>query len=206
MWLNVTGLPIFWLTCNFPRFLKLLIDKSHIWLNIYLHRLEQSCFLYSVKFWLNMLGSNRGCLSVCLCVCVCVCVSSLQPKRMIQFWRNFPKMISRIFARSVFLGFWNFEIDDVMAAILYFFYAALSRSHFLSDFLQNSIQGTLLCCGVCYWKSAKSVGNFRHYRRLRVRSEIMSAIFDLAGHWYALKPEVKNKINLLLPVYQKRHF
>ena len=32
-------------------------------------------FLYSVKFWLNMLGSNRGCLCVCVCVCLSVCVS-----------------------------------------------------------------------------------------------------------------------------------
>ena len=37
-------------------------------------------FLYSVKFWLNMLWSNRGCLCVCvclsarMCVCACVCV------------------------------------------------------------------------------------------------------------------------------------
>ena len=35
-----------------------------------------------------------------------------------------------------FLGFWNFEIDDVIAAILHFF-AALSRLQFYFDFLQN---------------------------------------------------------------------
>ena len=29
--------------------------------------LYTNCFLYSIKFWLNMLGSNRGCLCVCVC-------------------------------------------------------------------------------------------------------------------------------------------
>ena len=88
-----------------------------------------------------------------------------------RFWWNFLQMISRIFASDIFLGFWNFEIDDVIAAILYFLNRALSRSHFLSDFLQNFIQGTLLSSGVCYWKSAKSVGNFRQYSRPRFRKK-----------------------------------
>ena len=117
----------------------------------------------------------RVSVCVCVCLCVCVCVSSLQPIRIDRFWWNFPQMIRRIFASDVFLGFWNFEIDDVMAAILYFFDAALSRSQFCFDFLQNLIQGTKLSSVVCYWKSAKSVDNFYQYGRPRFRKKIKMA-------------------------------
>ena len=116
-----------------------------------------------------MLQSNPGCVSVCLyvclcvCVSVCVCVSSLQPKRMNRFWWKFPQMIWQIFASDISRGFWKFEFDDVMAAILHFSYGALSRSQFLSDFLQIWIQVTKLFFTVCYWKSAKSVDKFWCY-------------------------------------------
>ena len=84
-------------------------------------------FLNSIKFWLNMLQSNRGCLCVCVCVSVClsvfVCVSSLQPIRIGRFWWNFPQMILKIFASDFFRRFWKFKMDDVMAAILYVFHS-----------------------------------------------------------------------------------
>ena len=43
--------------------------------------------------------------------------------------------------------------------------AALSRSQFCFDFLQNYGQGSLVSSNVCYWKSAKSVNNFRSKKR-----------------------------------------
>ena len=102
-----------------------------------------------------------------VCLCVCMCVSSLQPKRMNRFWWNFPQIIWQIFASVIFRGFWNFEFDDVMAAILHFCVAALSRSQFWSDFLQIWTQVSLTHAGVCYWKSARSVDNFRWLREPR---------------------------------------
>ena len=42
-----------------------------------------------------------------------MCVTALHPKRMDGFWWHFLQMIWQIFARSIFLGFWHFEIDDV---------------------------------------------------------------------------------------------
>ena len=39
--------------------------------------------------------------------------------------------------------------------------AALSRSQFCFNFLQNYGQGSLVSSNVCYWKSAKSVNNLR---------------------------------------------
>ena len=58
-----------------------------------------------------------------------------------------------------------------MAAILYFFDAAHSRSHFLSDFLQNLGQGTLMSYGIYYRKSENSVGNFRQYGQPRFQKK-----------------------------------
>ena len=81
---------------------------------------ELASHFYIQSIWLNMLQWTPGCLSVCLCVCLCVCVSvsSLQPKRMDGFWWNFPQITYYEFARSVFLRFWKFKFDDVMAAII----------------------------------------------------------------------------------------
>ena len=122
-------------------------------------------FIFSHFDWIccNRTQGVCVCLSVCLCVClsVCMCVSSLQPKRMNRFWWNFPQIIWQIFASVIFRGFWNFEFDDVMAAILHFCVAALSRSQFWSDFLQIWTQIFLMYGGVCYWKSARSIDNFR---------------------------------------------
>ena len=131
---------------------------------------------YIQSFWLNMLQSNPGCVCVRLCVClsvrlsVCLCVSSLQPKQMNRFWWNFTQMISRIFASVIFRGFWNFEFDDVIAAILHLRVAALSRSQFWSDFLQNYGQGAINSFIVWYWKSARSVNNFRSKKRTAFES------------------------------------
>ena len=109
----------------------------------------------------------RVCVCVCVCVWMFVSVSSLQPKRMNRLRWNFPQIIWQIFASVIFRGFWNFEFDDVMAAILHFCVAALSRSQFWSDFLQIWTQVSLTHAGVCYWKSARSVGNFRWLREPR---------------------------------------
>ena len=115
---------------------------------------------------------------VCLCVCVSVClsdcayVSSLQPILIGRYRWNFPQMIWKIFASDIFHGFRKFKMDDVMAPILYvFFIPALSRSQFIFDFLQNWAQGTKLSSDVCYWKSAKSVDNFRQYGEPRFRKK-----------------------------------
>ena len=75
------------------------------------------------------------------CLCVRVCVTALQPKRLGWFWSNFTQVVSRTWASVVFLRFWISQFDDVMAAILSFSYAALSRSLFRSDFVQIWI-----CC------------------------------------------------------------
>ena len=103
-------------------------------------------------------------VSVCVCVCLSVrmCVSSLKPIRMSRFWWNFPQMIWRIFASDVFHEFWKFKMDDVMAAILYFFIPALSRLQFCFDFLKNLTQGIKLSSGVCYWTAfSKEIQNGR---------------------------------------------
>ena len=137
----------------------------------YIITLLCSCF-YIQSFWLNMLESKPGCVCVCACVCacVCLCVSSLQPKRMNRFWWNFIQMILSIFASVIFCGFGNFEFDDVIAAILHLRVAALSRSQFWSDFLQILIQEAHNSFIVWYWKSARSVNNFRSKKRTAFES------------------------------------
>ena len=119
-------------------------------------------FLYSVTLTEYVAIETEGvCMSVCMYVCLCV--EALQPKRLCRFWWNFAQMIWQIFTCVIFFDFWKFKFDDVMAAILHFSYGALSRSQFLSDFLQIWIQVTKLFFTVCYWKSAKSVNKFRRY-------------------------------------------
>ena len=86
------------------------------------------------------------------------------------FWWNFPQIIWQIYAKDLFRGFWNFEFDDVIAAILHLRVAALSRSQFWSDFLQNLGQGTIKSCIVWYWKSARSINNFRSKKRTAFES------------------------------------
>ena len=134
---------------------------------------RQANNFYIQSIWLNMLRWNRGC--VCVCMCVCVCVTALQPKRMNGFWWNFPQMIWQIFVRSIFLRFWNFQTMTSWRPFLHFFVRALSRSQFCSDFLQNWWRGRKLSSAVCYWKSARSVGNFRQYGGPRFRKKIKMA-------------------------------
>ena len=102
-------------------------------------------------------------------ICVCVCVAALLPKRLDRFWWNFLQMIWQIFARSVFLGFWKFEMMTSWRPFCSLSFAALSRSQFWSDFLQNWWGGRKLSSAVCYLKSARSVGNFRQYGGPRFR-------------------------------------
>ena len=128
------------------------VSQSHAWCHKAFH-------FYIQSFRLNMLGWTQGvCLYVCVCVCVClsvclsVCVCHLYSlKGMNRFWRNFPQMIWQIFAGVNFRGFWNFEFDDVMAAILHFCVAALSQSQFLSNIFQIWTQGILVYANVCFW-------------------------------------------------------
>ena len=112
---------------------------------------------------------------VCICESVRMCVAALQPKEINRFWWKFLQIIWQIFARSIFLGFWHFEIDDVMAAILHLFSRALSQTQFCSYFLQNCRQGIKLSSAVCYLKSARSVGNFCQYGGPRLRKKIKMA-------------------------------
>ena len=129
-------------------------------------------FILSHFDWICCNRTEGVCACVCLCVClsVCLCVSSLQPKRLDRFWWNFPQMIFRIFASVTFRGFWNFEFDDVIAAILHLRVSALSWSQFWSDFLQNYGQGAINSFIVWYWKSARSVNNFRSKKRTAFES------------------------------------
>jgi len=76
------------------------------------------------------------CVSVCVCVCLSVCGRSpaqTDGSILMKFSTNDLTDICEVH----FFGFSKFEIDDVMAAILYFFVGALSWSQFLSDFHQN---------------------------------------------------------------------
>ena len=132
-----------------------------------------------------MLRRNRGCVYVCMYVCnVCVCVGYVRPcvaalmlKRTGRFWLNFVQLIWLIFAMSVFLGFWNSEIDDVIAAILQVFSGALSQSKFLSDLLQNWTWCRVTSPPICYLKTAKLVGNFQFYEEPRVRTRAVHDIW-----------------------------
>ena len=145
-------------------------------------------FIFSHFDWICCNRTQGVCVCVCLCVCasVCLCVSSLQPKRMNRFWWNFTQMILSIFASVIFRGFWNFEFDDVIAAILHLRVAALSRSQFWSDFLQILIQEAHNSCIVWYWKSARSINNFRSkkltafesHRCLRFRARLRGHGFE----------------------------
>ena len=112
--------------CNFFQLYHLYCQSKGVNLNWFLFKL---LFLYSVILTEYVAIEPRVC--VCVCVCVCLCVSPLQPKRMNWFWWNFPQIIWQIFANDIFRGFLNFEFDDVMAAILHFCIAALSRSQFV---------------------------------------------------------------------------
>ena len=130
-------------------------------------------FLYSVKFWLNMLRSKPR-VSVCVCVSVClsVCVCHLySPYGLIDFDETFHKWSGGYLPVSFFTDFENSKWMTSWRPFCTFFIPALSRSQFCSDFLQNWAQGTKLSSNVCYWKSAKSVGNFRKYREPRFRKK-----------------------------------
>ena len=126
--------------------------------------------LYSVILTEYVGIEARVCVCLCVRACVRLCGSSLQPKRLNRFWWNFIQMILSIFASVIFCGFSNFEFDDVIAAILHLRVAALSRSQFWSDFLQNLGQGTIKSCIVWYWKSARSINNFRSKKRTAFES------------------------------------
>ena len=86
--------------------------------------LNLESFLYSV-IQTEYVRMDPGCLSVS--VCVCLSVTALKPKRLGRFRSNFTQMVSRTQASVVFIRFWISQFYDVLAAILHFSYAALSR-------------------------------------------------------------------------------
>ena len=152
-------------------------------------------FIFSHFDWICCNRTQGVCASVCLSVCaslclsVCLSVSSLQPKRMNRFWWNFIQMILSIFASVIFRGFWNFEFDDVIAAILHLRVAALSRSQFWSDFLQILRQDAINSCIVWYWKSARSVNNFRSKKRTAFeKNRCLGFWARLGGHGFDPRP------------------
>ena len=102
----------------------------------------------------------HACVCVCLSVCLSVCVCHLYS---LNGWTDFDETFHKwsdrylpvtffavfeisnlmtswrpfcIFASVHFRGFYNFEFDDVIAAILHLRVATLSRSKFWSDFLE----------------------------------------------------------------------
>ena len=113
------------------------------------------------------------CVCMCVCVCVCMCVCDSATAQM-DGW-ILMKCSTNDLTDICEVRFWNFEINDNMAAILHFFVGALSRSQFCSDFLQNWWRGRKLSSAVCYLKSARLVGNFRQYGEPRFRKKIKMA-------------------------------
>ena len=89
-------------------------------------------FLYSVNLT-EYVRMNPGCLSICVSVCLCVCLSvclsvtALQPRRLGQFRWNFTQIISRTWARVVFLRFLISQFDYVIGGHFEFSYTALPR-------------------------------------------------------------------------------
>ena len=67
-------------------------------------------FLFSLKFWLNMLGSNLGslCVSVCVRLCVCLCIYSLNG--WLDFYENFHKWSDRYLQGLFFSDFRNSKL------------------------------------------------------------------------------------------------
>ena len=63
--------------------------------------------------------------------------------------------------------------------------AALSRSQFCFDPLQIYRQETLLSSNVCYWKSAKSVNNFRSKKRTAFeKNRLFGFQAGVGGPWF----------------------
>ena len=114
------------------------------------------------SFWLNMLQWTPG----CVCVCVSVCLS--QPfiwTLFVRFWWNLDHLILSKIWDDTFSNFENVASMTSWRPFCMFMNAALSRSQFCLDFLQNYGQGSLVSFNVCYWKSAKSVNNFQSKKR-----------------------------------------
>jgi len=115
--------------------------------------------------WLPLICCNRTegvCVSMCLCVCACLCViSAAQTDRSILM--KLYKMIWQIFSSDIFSWILKIRNHWRHSGHFNFFIPAKLRSQFCSNCLQNKIQGTELFPGVCYWKPAKSVSNFRQF-------------------------------------------
>ena len=112
------------------------------------------------------------CVCVCVSVCVSVCVCHLySPYGLVDFDETFHKWSVGYLPVTFFTDFENSKWMTSWRPFCTFFIPALSRSQFCSDFLQNWAQGTKLSSNVCYWKSAKSVGNFRQYGEPRFRKK-----------------------------------
>ena len=118
-------------------------------------------FAYIQSFWLNILQLNLR--FVYVCACVCVCISTLEPKRINPFWWNLPQMIWQIsiiksYSRFLKIRIWWHHSDHFICFGCYTLTVAILL-------LQIYRQETLLSSNVWYWKSAKSVNNFRSKKR-----------------------------------------
>ena len=118
-----------------------------------------------------MLQSNPGCVCVCLYVCVCVCLCHLYSQTdwpiLMKLYTNDLEYILECHL-SWFLKFrigWRHS-----GHFLHLRVAALSRSQYWSDFLQILIQEAHNSFIVWYWKSARSVNNFRSKKRTAFES------------------------------------
>ena len=131
-----------------------------MWLFCYLF-----IFIFSHFRWLNILVRNEPCLCVCLCVCLSVCHSLLFGHYSSDFDETWTTWSYQKFEMTLFSDFENVASMTSWRPFCMFMNAALSRSQFCFDFLQNYGQGSLVSSNVCYWKSAKSVNNFRSKKR-----------------------------------------
>ena len=78
--------------------------------------------------------------------------------------------------------------------------AALSRSQFCFDPLQIYRQETLLSSNVCYWKSAKSVDNFRSKKRTAFsKNHLFGFQAGVGGPWFESR-RGQNFFNLIFVV------
>ena len=93
------------------------------------------------------------------------------PTDFADFYETFYRWSGGYLPVTFFSDFENSKWLTSWRPFCMFFNAALSRSQFCSDFLQNWAQGTKLSSNVCYWKSAKSVGSFWKYREPRFRKK-----------------------------------
>jgi len=118
--------------------------------------------------WICCVRTEGVCVCVCVCVCVSVCLSVCvchlySPNGWTDFDETFNKWSGGYLPVTFLTDFENSKWMTSWRPFYTFSIPALSRSQFCFDFLQNWAQGTKLSFKLCFWKSTKSVGNFRQY-------------------------------------------